>query len=100
MAALFVWREGARYLVANDAGRGFRGGERRTCLAEKRTGKQVMNLKPGERVLVCVPAEGDHVAVVGTNRKLLVFPLDQVPELARGAGVMLQKYKRRGSWRI
>ena len=52
-----------------------------------------MNVKPGERVLLCVPAVGDHVAVVGTNRKLLVFPLDQVPELQRGAGVLLQKYK-------
>ncbi len=92
VAALFVWRDGVKYLVASDAGRGFvvASGE---LVAEKRTGKTVMNLKPGERVLRCVPAEGDHVAVIGTNRKLLVFPLDQVPEMARGAGVMLQKYK-------
>ena len=55
--------------------------------AEKRTGKQVLNLKPGEEAMLCTPAEGDHVAVIGENRKLLVFPLDQVPELARGAGV-------------
>ncbi len=91
VAALFVWREAARYLVASDAGRGFVVGGA-DLLAEKRTGKQVMNLKPGETVLACVPALGDHVAVVGTNRKLLVFPLDQVPVLGRGAGVMLQKY--------
>ena len=91
VAALFVWREGLRYLVANDAGRGFLVASA-DLLAEKRTGKQVMNLKPGEALTICVPAVGDHVAVIGTNRKLLVFPLDQVPELARGAGVMLQKY--------
>ena len=62
-------------------------------LAEKRTGKQVLNLKPGETAVLCIPAEGDHVAVIGTNRKMLVFPLDQVPELGRGAGVLLQKYR-------
>ena len=92
VAALFVWREGVKHLVASDSGRGFivAAGD---LVAEKRTGKTVMNLKPGERVLLCVPADGDHVAVIGTNRKLLVFPLDQVPEMVRGAGVMLQKYK-------
>jgi topoisomerase-4 subunit A len=42
---------------------------------------------------LCIVADGDHVAVIGTNRKLLVFPLAEVPELARGAGVMLQKYR-------
>jgi topoisomerase-4 subunit A len=91
VAALFVWQEGAKYLIANDGGRGFVVAAA-DLLAEKRTGKTVMNVKPGERVLKCVPVVGDHVAVVGTSRKLLVFPLDQVPELQRGAGVMLQKY--------
>jgi topoisomerase-4 subunit A len=93
--ALFVWREGMRHLVASSAGRGF------VCksedlLAEKRTGKTVLNLRPGEEAALCAPAEGDHVAVIGENKKLLVFPLDQVPELARGAGVILQKYKDGG----
>ena len=92
VAALFVWQEGRRYLVASDAGRGFVVGAA-DLLAEKRTGKQVLNLKPGEAALLCVPADGDHVAVIGTNRKLLVFPLDQVPELGRGAGVTLQKHR-------
>jgi topoisomerase-4 subunit A len=92
VVALFVWREGVKYLIANDSGRGFVVGSSE-LLAEKRTGKVVMTLKPGERVLICTQAEGDHVAVVGTNRKLLVFPLDQVAELQRGAGVQLQKYK-------
>ena len=92
VVSLTVWREGLRFLVASDAGRGFVVASA-DLLAEKRTGKTVMNLKPGERVLLCAPAEGDHVAVIGTNRKLLVFPLDQVPEMQRGAGVMLQKYK-------
>ncbi|HEY0265200.1 MAG TPA: hypothetical protein VGC16_00520, partial [Rhizomicrobium sp.] len=44
----------------------------------------------------CVPAEGDHVAVIGDNKKLLAFPLDQLPEMTRGAGVILQKYRDGG----
>jgi topoisomerase-4 subunit A len=93
---LFVPREEARYLVVASGGRGFvvPGAE---LLAEKRTGKQVLNLRPGEEAALCVPAEGDHVAILGDNRKLLVFPLDQVPELTRGSGVILQKYGTGGS---
>jgi topoisomerase-4 subunit A len=93
--ALFVPREGARYLVASANGRGFLA-KAEEFLAEKRTGKQVLNTRPGEEAALCVPAEGDHVAVIGTNRKLLIFPLDQVPEMARGVGVMLQRYKEGG----
>ena len=91
VAALFIWREGQRYLVASDSGRGFLV-KSEDMLAEKRTGKQVLNLKPGEEAHLCVPAEGDHVAMLGENRKLLIFPLEQVPELGRGAGVILQRY--------
>ncbi len=53
----------------------------------------MLNVKPDEAALLCIPAEGDHVAMVGTNRKLLVFPLNEVPELSRGSGVLLQKYR-------
>ncbi len=95
VVALFVPEDGARYLVASSAGRGFLvpAGE---LLAEKRTGKQVLNLRPGEEAALCLPAAGDHLAVIGTNRKLLVFPLDQVPEMARGAGVILLRAKDGG----
>jgi topoisomerase-4 subunit A len=95
VATLFIVADSMRYLVASSAGRGFvvPGAE---LAAEKRTGKQVLNLKPGEEAAVCVPANGDHVAVIGDNRKLLVFPLDQVPEMTRGGGVFLQRYKDGG----
>jgi topoisomerase-4 subunit A len=93
--ALFVATESAKYLVASSTGRGFVVPSAELA-AEKRTGRQILNLKPGEEAALCVVAEGDHVAVIGSNRKLLVFPLDQVPELARGAGVILQRYKEGG----
>ena len=89
--AMFPWREGARYLVASKAGDGFvvPAGD---ILAQTRAGKQVLN---GEAVL-CRPVSGDHVAVVGENRKLLVFALSELPEMGRGKGVRLQKYKDGG----
>ncbi len=92
VTTLFVWQDNRRYLLASDVGRGFIAASV-DLLAEKRTGKQLLNLKPGERALLCIPVDGDHVAVIGTNRKLLVFPIDQLPELSRGAGVQLQKYR-------
>ncbi len=95
VATLFIWREGMRYLVASTAGRGFIV-KSEDLVAEKRTGKTVLNLKPGEEAMLCLPASGDHVAVIGANKKLLVFPLDQVSEMTRGAGVILQKYKDGG----
>ena len=95
VAALFIPNETGKYLVASSSGRGFvvAGSD---LLAEKRTGRTILNLKPGEEAQICVPVVGDHVAVIGTGRKLLIFPLDQVPELTRGAGVILQRYKDGG----
>ena len=80
-------------LAASD-GRGFRVAEK-DVIAQTKNGKQVMNVSGATEASVCLPiAEGaDHVVVVGTNRKLLIFPLDELPELARGRGVILQRYK-------
>jgi topoisomerase-4 subunit A len=92
---MFVHAEGAKYLVAASDGKGFivAGDD---LLAEKRTGKQVLLLEPGREAAVCTRAEGDMVAVIGDNRKLLLFPAEQVPEMARGRGVQLQSYKDGG----
>ena len=64
--------------------------------AQTRTGKQVLNVKDGVMAKVCSRSTGDHVACVGQNRKVLVFPLEELPEMARGKGVRLQKVQRRG----
>ncbi|HET9148744.1 MAG TPA: DNA topoisomerase IV subunit A [Acetobacteraceae bacterium] len=95
VVSLFIPDPQARYLIASTAGRGFivPGAE---LAAERRTGKQLLAVKPGEEAALCVKVTGDHAAVIGQNRKLLVFPLDQIPEMARGAGVALQKYKDGG----
>jgi topoisomerase IV subunit A len=92
---LFVWAEGRKYLVAASDGRGFVV-KSEDMLAEKRTGKQVLVVDGGVEAAACKPVEGDTVAVLGENRKLLVFPLEQLPVMNRGVGTMLQKYKDGG----
>ncbi len=93
--ALFVHRPGGRLLLASDAGDGFLLPEDE-ALAQTRAGRQVMNLGDKGRARVCRRAAGDHAAVVGANRKLVVFPLADLPEMGRGKGVRLQKYKDGG----
>ncbi|WP_197690702.1 DNA topoisomerase IV subunit A [Acetobacter pasteurianus] len=95
LLAVFPIEDGKRRLVASSAGRGMLV-EEEALVAEKRSGRQVLNLKEGEFARVCVPAEGDHVAVVGDNRRFLIFPLEQLPVMARGLGVALQKYSDGG----
>ncbi|PYD47897.1 DNA topoisomerase IV subunit A [Novacetimonas pomaceti] len=89
---LFPVNSDHRRLLASSVGRGMIVREE-DMVAEKRTGKQVLNLKDGESAQICVPAQGDHVLVIGSNKRMLVFPLEQLPEMTRGLGVALQKYK-------
>ena len=94
---LLVIRPEMKLLVASSDGRGFvTSGE--ATLAETRKGKQLVNLRQGARVAVVRPIEegADAVAVIGENRKMLVFPLGELPELARGQGVTLQRYRDGG----
>lgn len=97
IVALFPHRPDGRLLVASSAGDGFVVPEA-GVVAQTRAGKQALNLRDDVRALVCKPvAPGDDaVAVVGENRRLLVLDLDELPEMARGKGVRLQKYKSGG----
>ena len=88
---VFPWREGVKYLVASKAGDGFIVAAA-DIQAQTKSGKQVLN---GD-ALLCREVSGDHLAVVGENRKMLVFPLTELPEMARGKGVRLQKFKDGG----
>jgi topoisomerase-4 subunit A len=95
VVAVLVHVPGARLLVASSDGRGFIV-DADGALAQTRNGKQVLNVEGKVRARLCVPAVGDTVAVIGENRKLLVFPREQLPEMARGKGLTLQKYKDGG----
>ena len=88
---MFVHRPGRRLLVSSSDGRGFVVAEDE-IVAQTRGGKQVLNVSGDVEAHRCTEAAGDHVAVVGTNRKLLIFPLRDLPQMARGRGVKLQSY--------
>ena len=91
----FVHKPGRKLLVASNIGNGFVVPEEEV-VAQTRKGKQILNLAEGERAALCRPAEGDFVAVLGENRRLLIFPLAELNEMTRGRGVRLQKYKDSG----
>jgi topoisomerase IV subunit A len=89
--ALFVYEEGSKRLVASHEGYGFIAPESE-MLATKRSGKQVLN----GRAMQAAKVDGDQVAVIGERKKLLIFPLAELPEMSRGKGVKLQSYHDRG----
>ncbi len=92
---LLVHEPGRKLLVASTSGHGFIVPEDEV-LAQTRKGKQVLNVTAGAEATVCAPVAGDSVAVIGDNRKLLLFPLQELPEMPRGKGVRLQRYKDGG----
>ena len=92
---LVVHEPGRRLLVASTAGYGFVVAED-DVIAMTRKGKQVLNVKGDDEAAVCAPVAGDSVAVIGENRKLLLFPLEELPEMPRGKGVRLQRYRDGG----
>ncbi|MCX7326176.1 MAG: DNA topoisomerase IV subunit A [Hyphomicrobiales bacterium] len=93
--AAFPYKAGVRLLFASNDGRGFIA-PADDIIANTRKGKQVMNLDDGLKCVFALPVSGDHLAVIGENRKLICFPLSEVPEMGRGKGVRLQRYKDGG----
>jgi topoisomerase IV subunit A len=95
IVAMFVHVAGRKLLLAASSGHGFITSED-DAVAMTKKGKSVMTVKPGVEVVSCRPLAGDHVAAVGHNRKLLIIKVEEVPELGRGQGVYLQRYKDGG----
>ncbi len=92
---IFVHEPGRKLIVAATSGHGFVVPEDE-MVAMTRKGKQVLNVDEPAEACCCVPADGDMVASIGENRKMLLFRLDELPEMARGKGVRLQRYKDGG----
>jgi topoisomerase-4 subunit A len=95
LISAFRYQSGRKFLVASKTGRGFVVAED-DVLANTRKGKQVLNVAMPDEARAIAVAEGELVAAIGDNRKMLVFPLEQVPEMTRGRGVRLQRYKDGG----
>ena len=92
---IFIYRQDQKLLLASSIGDGFIVAVR-DVLAQTRSGKQVLNIRKDVKAQSCREVAGDHIAVVGENRKLLIFPIEEIPKLSRGKGVRLQKYKDGG----
>ncbi|MEE2692756.1 MAG: DNA topoisomerase IV subunit A [Pseudomonadota bacterium] len=95
VTAAFILQGGRKFLVASTSGHGFFVAED-DCVATTKKGKQVLNVPEGAEAVVCRPVEGDMLACVGDNKKFLVFPAAELPEMARGKGVVLQKFASGG----
>jgi topoisomerase-4 subunit A len=95
VVTVFVHNPERKLLVISTEGRGFVVPEAEV-VANTRKGKAVLGVDPPNEMRVCVAAAGDTVAVLGDNRKMVLFPLSQVPEMSRGKGVRLQRYKDGG----
>ena len=92
IVSLFVNKGGRKFLIASGEGQGFIVNED-DCVGNTRKGKQVLNVQMPNEARAIATVAGDMVAAIGTNHKMVIFPIDQVPEMARGRGVRLQKYK-------
>src|SRR6516165_6909228 len=95
IVSVFRYQGGRKLLVASLQGRGFIAPEDE-CVANTRKGKQVLNVKAPDAACAVTPVEGDLVAAIGENRKMVIFPIEQAPEMTRGRGVRLQRYKDGG----
>ncbi|RFB80623.1 DNA topoisomerase IV subunit A [Methylovirgula sp. 4M-Z18] len=95
VALVMPYQAGVKMLISGSDGRGFIVGQDDMTSATRK-GRMMLNVDKDVTLRVCVPAVGDHVAIIGENRKLLIFPLAQIPEMGRGKGVRLQKYKDGG----
>lgn len=91
----FVYRSGDKRVVASNVGNGFIVRED-DLLAQTRAGKQILNLSGESKARTCSKVEGDHIACISENRKLLIFEMKEIPEMGRGKGVRLQKFKDGG----
>ncbi|AQX22934.1 MULTISPECIES: DNA topoisomerase IV subunit A [unclassified Bartonella] len=91
----FVHNVQGKRLLISSYGNGFIVSET-DIIANTRKGKQVMNVKSLDSLKLCIPVEGDYIAIVGENRKMLIFSIEQIPEMSRGKGVRLQRYKDGG----
>jgi len=95
VASVFVYKPGGKMVIAGSDGRGFLTTQD-GMIGNTKKGKMLLNVDAPAKAQFVAPVEGDHVAAIGENRKLLVFPLEEIPEMTRGKGVRLQRYRDGG----
>ena len=95
IVGLFIYKPEIKYLLASSSGRGFIV-KSEDVVAQTKSGKQILNVKGDDEAVAICQVDGDSIAVIGENRKLLLFSIDEVPEMTKGRGVIMQRYKDGG----
>ena len=95
ISTLFIYKPATKILIAASSGKGFVV-PADDVVAQTKNGKQILNLKEGEKAIKACEVVGDHIASVGDNRKVLIFPINALPEMKRGSGITIQKFKDGG----
>ena len=89
---IFTYEKDKKIILSSSLGNGFII-KHQDMLSSRKSGKAILNIKEGERASFCKHVDGSHIAIIGENKKMLIFSLDQLPEMSKGKGVRLQKYK-------
>ena len=92
---IFIYNKDKKTILASSSGNGFII-KHNDMISNRKSGKAILNIKDGERALFCNHILGSHIAIIGKNKKMLIFSLDELPEMSKGKGVRLQKYKDSG----
>jgi topoisomerase-4 subunit A len=89
---IFTYEKDKKIILSSSLGNGFII-KHQDMLSSRKSGKAILNIKEGERASFCKHIDGSHIAIIGENKKMLIFSLDELPEMSKGKGVRLQKYK-------
>ncbi|MBT4910405.1 MAG: hypothetical protein HON61_03240 [Alphaproteobacteria bacterium] len=89
---IFTYEKDKKIILSSSLGNGFII-KHQDMLSSRKSGKAILNIKEGERASFCKHVDGSHIAIIGENKKMLIFSLDELPEMSKGKGVRLQKYK-------
>ncbi|MBO7244999.1 MAG: DNA topoisomerase IV subunit A [Alphaproteobacteria bacterium] len=89
---MFVYQSDVKLLVATEKGKGFVVNSN-DIIAQTRAGKIILNVADDDKACLCKEVTGTHIAVIGTNRKMIVFTTEEIPMMTRGSGVILQRYQ-------
>ena len=92
LISLDVFKSDGQFILASKDGRGFIVASE-DLIAQTKTGKQVLNIKEGEKSVICKKVQGSDVVSIGKNKKMLIFPINDLPKMSKGRGVRIQKYK-------
>ena len=90
--SIHSYKEEDYIILGSKYGNGFAVSQK-DALSNRKSGKQILNLSEGDKAVSSDNLKGNHIVVIGENKKMLIFSLEEIPKMAKGKGVKLQRYK-------